>query len=531
MSNQHITFFIPVEINALPEYLSSGFIGLLSSRDENITDKQSLIFPSTLGLKSLNSVNTPVCLEVSISSEQCLADSNLIQIKSPIPISRISKIVFFDEEIKSNFLASFSPFKEIPIDFFNYEVVCRSVENECYIDINDIRVRKHRSNFQPHVLHSLVVAIVNSSSWINQKVDFHLEVKIPKSKIKKNEIIKSQINNFLKSGKVLPLLHEHSFSFLNLYLEACDSLANNYAKPDPNNILTAMQSLSDDFLEGDEEKIYISKLIEKMQLILIGMDALPDLDDNREDLILQRGIVLAIILNGYNSLNSYRQNQKTGTIVESIARLLYISSNKISFLPEKIWKISKESFFLYLNIVDDILTNKALTIKVEKTYNMNDFDATQTISINNCKLLDSIIRPSHEMEHAINRLRSLRYVPKRYSKRKIFIEKGLLNQPLQKLYIEPISLDFTLPRMHFKDNFKISCILTDFANLLKKQKTRSEFIRMADKYMLSFSISLESHNDIEISRYQLSSTMDKDELEQHIELISIAAFDIKKHFL
>ena len=95
MSNQHITFFIPVEINALPEYLSSGFIGLLSSRDENITDKQSLIFPSTLGLKSLNSVNTPVCLEVSISSEQCLADSNLIQIKSPIPISRISKIVFF----------------------------------------------------------------------------------------------------------------------------------------------------------------------------------------------------------------------------------------------------------------------------------------------------------------------------------------------------------------------------------------------------------------------------------------------------
>ena len=91
----NINFFIPVEINALPEYLSSGFIGLLSSKDESVKDRQSLIFPNNLGLKNIESIQANLCIEVSFPEERCTFNDSVVQTYTPIPISKIKKIIFF----------------------------------------------------------------------------------------------------------------------------------------------------------------------------------------------------------------------------------------------------------------------------------------------------------------------------------------------------------------------------------------------------------------------------------------------------
>jgi len=326
----NLNFYIPVELNALPEYLSSGFIGLLSSRDDSVKDKQKLVFPKNLGVQNIREVHTPVCIEVLVSEEKCIVNGSIVETKTPIPISNITKVIFFDEEEKSNFIASFTPFKEIPVDFFTYEFVTRIIDLQSIVNINKIKVRKKKINFEPNVLQSLIVAIVNSSHWINHKVSLNCEISFPKSKLKRQEVIKFQINRFLKECNFINTLDKHSSTLLDLYLDASDFLISKNEKPQPNSIVTTMQSMVNNY---PDDANYITKLLEKLQSIMMGMDSLPLLDDDKQSLILQRGVVLAIMLNGYSSFKSYRQNQKTGIIVESIARLLYISSNKLSHIP------------------------------------------------------------------------------------------------------------------------------------------------------------------------------------------------------
>jgi len=522
----NINFFIPVEINALPEYLSSGFIGLLSSKDESVKDRQSLIFPNNLGLKNIESIQTNLCIEVSFPEERCTLDNSVVKTSTPIPISKIKKIIFFDEEERANFLASFKPFKEIPIEFFDYEYLIKTADPKTGVDLNKVKVKKQKINFAPNVLQSLIVAIVNSSHWLNHKVSLNYEISFPKAKLKRGEILKRQIAHLLKESKSNTSINEHSSTFLDLYLGATDLLISKNERPMPSNIVTSMLSLVGKYPDQED---YIRKLLDKMQSIMMGMESLPDLDDDMEGLTLQRGIVLAILLNGYDSFKSYRQNQKTGTIVESIARLLYISSNKLGHIPDKLWKQTKESFFSLLDSADDVIFNSRFAIKSSKEFEDDSFDAKEIITVNNIKLLEASIEPSPEVEHAINRLRSLKYAPRRASESKISIIKTMLDEQPQEIFVQPIDLKF-LPQPQFKDNFKISLILKDFSKVLNSAKPREAFMLLAERYMITFSYSSSSKKDIEISRYQLSSTMDKDELEQHIELISIAAKQIIKEF-
>ena len=60
--------YAPVELTMVPEYLSSGFIGLTSSLEPD-QDWQSKSYPDVFGIKEINKIKSKVYFEISCSDE------------------------------------------------------------------------------------------------------------------------------------------------------------------------------------------------------------------------------------------------------------------------------------------------------------------------------------------------------------------------------------------------------------------------------------------------------------------------------
>ena len=62
--NKSNTYFVPISISSLPEYISSGFIGLTSSVEPEY-DIQSLGYPNVSVVNSIEDVPMDVCFEIN----------------------------------------------------------------------------------------------------------------------------------------------------------------------------------------------------------------------------------------------------------------------------------------------------------------------------------------------------------------------------------------------------------------------------------------------------------------------------------
>ena len=118
------TYFVPLDKTMLPEYLSSGFIGLTSSIEPD-SDIQSLSFPKVSVLESIDEIAHDLCLEITSIKTAIKAKKKTfkyLMLDGPIKISNIKKIIFFDQQSKDNFIASFSMLPDLPVDLFEFEV-------------------------------------------------------------------------------------------------------------------------------------------------------------------------------------------------------------------------------------------------------------------------------------------------------------------------------------------------------------------------------------------------------------------------
>ena len=119
--NKSNTYFVPILISTLPEYISSGFIGLTSSKEPEF-DIQSLGYPNVSVVSSINEATLDVCIEIKtpeIAIESKKKNYKYLILNGPISIARAERIIFFDQEMKENFVASFKMLPDIPIDFLS----------------------------------------------------------------------------------------------------------------------------------------------------------------------------------------------------------------------------------------------------------------------------------------------------------------------------------------------------------------------------------------------------------------------------
>jgi hypothetical protein len=363
----------------------------------------------------------------------------------------------------------------------------------------------------------LNIGIVEAICQLNKKYKLNLNIKIPKSKINPEEAYKKIISTLLSELKLYKNIPHSSFYLLDLYLGA---VSIQHSAPGNSAVSSEeiMHWIEDQIFPpdgGDDSTAFVRKFLDKTKLVMIGMSKTELLDD-QPDLILQRAIFLAITRKNINSIDNIDRNLKLGCVVNALSKLLIIFRSKISDLPKELWRKNREQFDNYLFSSEQIVQQNKYLINSEFKRSRSKFSSKTLISINDINICSREIEIGGELLEVVHRLKSLGYKPSPGEDSSILIKISEENGP-----IIPIKLEVKeCPVTNLKRNIVISTHVAGLSKLLDMKKTRLEFLQLMHDHMVSVGIA--GKEVIEISRYQLADTMDRDELLHHIDLIRSA---------
>jgi hypothetical protein len=516
MSESNI-YFVPVEYSMLSEYLSSGFIGLTASKEPD-SDIQSLGFPNVSIVNDLSDVAHEVCLEIEVPQTATKSSKKSYSyLKGPVSIARINNIIFFDRVTQQNFMNSFSMLNDLPIELFN--LTTRERPNLNKASILSLSESKSANNTHLYIneLTTLNIGIVEAFCHLSEEFEIDLNIKIPKSQISPEDIYKKIVSSLLKEIKLFKKTPQFSFDLLELYLNAVSA---GHTTPDNSSVSSeeVLHSMKEQISPPDEESaanVYLNKFIDKTNLIMIGMTK-AELMDDQPNLALQRAIFLAITRKSIKSLDNIDRNLKLGVVVGALAKLLIIFRSKISDLPKELWRKDRKQFDNYLLTSEQIAQQNKYVLNTQLISRNTKFSSNTIISINDIEVCSREVEASAEVLTLVQRLRSLRFKPTPAPDGSISIKLKIEGGPTI-----PIKLEVKdCPITSLKRNIVISTHVSGLTNVLDKKKTRLEFLQLMHNHMVS--VGLIDKKVIEISRYQLADTLDRDELLHHIELIRSA---------
>jgi len=545
--NKSNTYFVPILISTLPEYISSGFIGLTSSKEPE-TDIQVLGYPNVSVVDSIEEVPLDVCIEIKTSEiaiESKKKNYKYLILNGPISIARAQRIIFFDQELKENFLASFSMLPDIPIDFFEFTLEERKIIPKVS-KVSPSRNRLYNITDSANLLTSLNIAIVEFYQQMNLQVnDLQLNYSRKGPKLAYLTICHELILRILKALNITEKTKEHEFDMLGLYFSTISAvtvvggmLSAQYIvkgmtaltetpipKPTPDGEVKPGKPLGLEILEQytdhartETNKInpVIPRILQMTQNILIGVEFPDSITDDK--LVLQRSIFLASISDNYESLQNWEENLKPNKTIMAIATLLVLSRTRTNFLPEELWRKDRKQFDQYLLLAEQTARERSFSLKITKSVDNKEFSSLSKIFINDTEISSKKVKFDSEIMVAVERLKTLKYKPKPTPDGSISINvrKNDVTVPITlQLKQCPVTLK--------KRNFLITASMGDLSQYLNKKKTRIELLTLVHYYMVSFGI---GDKGTEISRSQLADTMDRDELEHHIDLVSNAYIEL-----
>ncbi len=517
--------FIPISLDMLPEYLSSGFIGLSSGLDP-AGDIQSLNFPNILGSDSIDKITYEVCLEVEIEEGKfnlsSIKDFSLYIADSLVSIAHIKRIYFSDESEQDNFVASYGVLPDIPVNLFD---LIYAKPNADLLEINNEllkslkKKRKKKFTAKPIQLVSLMIGIKESVSWLNQEKDFIIDLTIKKPVNRK--ICTSVVNGILQEVGYLSYAPKHSFVLLECYFDAVDALIDSGRISSPaliNKMLLGAKA-GVDASESPEDTLSVVRILEKTQNIMMGMGTRPDLNDDNK-LGLQRAIYLACVTPDLESFDIVRQNLSVGTVIESLAKLLVMYRLKLSYIPESAWRSSRDSLNAILFSVEHVIDDGLFNLNISKEPILEDFEIKQVTNINGISVDCRNIPLPPELCIIKDTLRALKYTPSLLDASTVEIQVHVSENNIVPVRLE-MKVCQTGAHLH---NVKISTYVPDAAILLNKKASRELLMSKMQEYMVALALVTNSKS-LEISRYQLVGTMDREELQQHISLVAGAHVD------
>jgi len=531
------TYFVPISISSLPEYISSGFIGLTSSVEPEY-DIQSLGYPNVSVVNSLDEATLDVCIEITtpeIAIESKKKSYKYLILNGPISIARAERIIFFDQEMKDNFIASFSMLPDIPIEFFELVLEERKIipkvskasppRSDRYFNIAD----------SANLVTSLNIAIAEFYRKMDLKLnDLQLNFSIKGSKLDTQTICHGLILKVLNELNFSKKTKEHEFDMLVLYFWATSSVKISKNMLSSQYIVNQMMSSTEipsivEELQDDKKHTrahtneinpVIPRILEKTQNILLGIESPDPITDDK--FVLQRAIFLACISDNYEALQNWVENLQPHKTIVGIATLLVISRTRVNFLPSELWRKDKDQFNHNFLLSEQIVREKSFSLKITKSVDEKEFYTQSKLTINDTEISSKKVEFDPEIMKAIYSLKALKYKPKPTPDGLVSINVTK-NDTTVPIILQLKQCPITLK----KRNFIISAMMDNLSQHLDKKKTRIELLSLTHYYMVSFGV---GDKGTEISRYQLADTMDKDELIHHIELVTNAYIELNTRF-
>ena len=173
-------------------------------------------------------------------------------------------------------------------------------------------------------------------------------------------------------------------------------------------------------------------------------------------------------------------------------------------------------------VIDSRLGTDNYSISSFIKQNTNDFGSQSKLRINHSEIASKEIKPDPELMIVFERLKSFKFNPKPGPNESIQInvQKNGFKVPIT-LSVMPCSVTKE------KRNLIINALIPNSSNLIDKKPSRTQLLQLIHSHMVSIGI---IEKNLEISRSQLADTLDRDELQHHIELIVAAYTEILNKF-
>ena len=278
--------------------------------------------------------------------------------------------------------------------------------------------------------------------------------------------------------------------------------------------------------ENPELWAVVSGVIDKLSKVSRGLGSGEVFTDERPELVLQRAVCLASLVDNYQSFSFIRENWKVGDAVEALARVLVAARGKLNRIPEKLLYSSPKSYRSLLLVTSKGLKHGQLSVEVGWSALDDLFNRECSVRIGEQLIATRTMPGPNDLLHVVTVLRSCGYDPRPAMSDSIDINFFLPDAA------GSVNVRVSLkkgPTKNRRDNVEVSArVLHPLGkSIYANKKTRSAVHSIAEGFMVSV-VEAEDLSEVFIKRYQLIDTMDKDELNYHVELVALAAQQFSK---
>ena len=515
-----------VNVSTLPEFLSSGFIGLTASIEPE-ADNQTRIYPDILVSDKPEPIDGNVSLELTIEGElpNTLEDTSF-RVSGPIPIAKIARMNFFDEAQKAAFVATYQMMPDIPLDLFEIGIIAEKdflSNGALNSQLTKLRSKKPKENASQ--VASTIVGVREALLIGGELIDDLDCKKIRNPNIKK--ICLEVISSILHASGFHSSTPKYSFVLLECYCDAISKL-DTRSKIEPTMVIGALLEAVEDAHKTcsitEYEYSILYKVVDKTKKIMMGMDSHSSLSDIPE-LILQRAIYLSCLALDLDAFDSMRRNLELGSLVEAIATLLVASRLRLNRISSNRWRSSRDELNSLLSATSNSILAREFELLFFKNAPEPDFSTRQKIQLNGYNLADTIVPACPHLGLVISMLRTSGYSPTPTKDGAVLVNFF----PSERASVEVLLEMKVGPTQANRQNVKISTRLKGTLQLLSKKSTRVKVLDILEQYMLSV-VEDGPRNDLIVSRYQLIDTMDIAELNYHVELVASVKSAIELKF-
>jgi hypothetical protein len=520
--------YVPVSISTLPEYLSSGFVGLTASLEPD-KDRQSEAFPDFFALREPLIPKTHVLLEIEAGQDADVGETEGLNLMTGVlPISRVQQILFGDEVALKDFSATYSMMPDIPLEHFKLDVLPQGDFNLTGDSpgVTPPKFKRRNLREDPARVASTLIGVREAIEVAGGRLTNFKSFEI--TKVSSRKLSLRVIEELLDA-----VGHRHdtktsSLELLKVYFDAIEKIGTD-KKVEPGKLQMTMQEKLDEYQSGgkmtDEDHRLLSGVMEKTRLIMLGVDSESFRSDD-PTLTLQRGICLACIANGLDAFDAIRQNSSIGPIVESIARLLVANRMRVGRIAGSVWREKREDMDKVLETACSIVNKDAFKLDFNCSPLKKDFSHRQQLKLCDDKFLDKNVQASHQIRHVVSVLQTCGFDPLPDEQSNIVVQfypgKGERPTPV-KLMLK------SGPTASHRHNVQISVPWPAGEAKLAKKAERSKVLNIAARCMVSI-MRGSVDGELILSRHQLLDTMDKDELSYHVELVALASRELAAEF-
>lgn len=517
-------YFIPITEIGLVEFLSSGFIGISTSKVE-YEDIHTRLWPNTVVVKNIEDSPLPICCEVELKGRAYSLPSKLgrkkvqlFKIKSALSINEIKRIHFPSEDSLNEFVSKYHYMSDLVVESLPLSVNDSLLDSNTLISddmvdqvalVEDKKIDEVDGNSKEKLISdgkSIIAFTYALHNHLKANSDREIPVLSTSGDVDAAlRDIASQLSVKLPPKGLNLLLRE--------YWELCGSESID-ARSDQMEIVELLQEKLHSNREDSIEAKKTISFLEKISNVFMGMEPHPQLDEKSPEKAFQFGFYVSLMAKTANEFSELRNRFRFSDQVEAIAKYFFALRNRFNQLTDDFFSSFGTNKNSWASAILDCYFASTATIKLSTRKGNEDLRVTYDLAINEKEIGVTTRDISPEEQLVVSTLRTFSIEP--------FRDEDSGDIAVKK-YVQSKPIVVTLKIFNSMSNHQLNEVHVQYKTsvkhgVLSKANTRLKILELASEQGVALGVNEEGR--LLLTRLQMVDTMDRDELWHHVEQVA-----------